>query len=91
MRNKISLRIKVAAAIGFFVPVFWTILGFIFFTAPESAWTRFFWQAVYVTCPFWVLPGRVGEWLMPFLNAALYALIAAATLFPGKASQKTSA
>ena len=78
--TRMPTRVKVAAAIGFLAPIFWGILAFIFFNAAESFLTTLFWYLVYVTCPFWFLPGRLGMWLMPFLNAALYVLIAAGTL-----------
>lgn len=63
-----------AAIAGFFVPIFWGILGFILFNAPESKWTDMFWDAVYITCPFWAIPGLLGRFSMPFLNAGLYAI-----------------
>ncbi|MDR1968077.1 MAG: hypothetical protein LBQ32_05210 [Burkholderiaceae bacterium] len=62
-------------AIGFFVPIFWGAMGFVFFSAPESLWVDLFWDAVYFTCPFWALPGDFGMICMPFLNATLYVCI----------------
>jgi hypothetical protein len=66
--------IILAAIIGFAVPIFWGVLGFAFFTAPQSNWTDLYWAAVHVSCPFWVLP--LPTILIPFLNAGLYGLIA---------------
>jgi hypothetical protein len=69
-------RVRVAAVVGFVVPILWGIASFILFNARESIWTKLYWAAVYLTCPFWVLPGITGELLMPFLNAGLYAVLA---------------
>ena len=73
-------RVIAAAVIGFLVPIFWGIAAFILFNAGESFWTTVFWWLVYLTCPFWILPGTAGMLLMPFLNAGLYGLVAAGTL-----------
>ena len=67
------------AAIGFVVPGFWGVLGFIFFNAPQSSWTDLFWALVYITCPPWLLPetSLAPGWVVaPILNACLYGLIA---------------
>jgi hypothetical protein len=59
--------------IGAAVPIFWGILGFAFFSAPESVWTDIFWRSVYVTCPSWLLPENSLSWLVtPLLNGLLY-------------------
>jgi hypothetical protein len=58
------------------MPLFWGILGFIFFTAHESIWTDLFWDAVHITCPFWNIQGVPGLILTPLLNAIIYAFIA---------------
>ena len=61
------------AILGFVVPVCWGVASFIFFSARESAWTNFYWGAVYLTCPFWLLPSNTATTvMMPFLNAGLY-------------------
>jgi len=73
-------KIKAAAIGGFLVPLFWGVAAFILFNAPESAWTSAFWSLVYLTCPFWILPGTAGMILMPIFNAGLYALIAAGVI-----------
>jgi hypothetical protein len=78
--TRLERRVPIATVVGFFVPIFWGVAGFILFNAKQSVWTDVFWWAVYVTCPFWVLPGRAGLLLMPFLNAGMYGLITAATL-----------
>jgi hypothetical protein len=41
---------------GAFVPIFWGVVSFIFFNAPESHWTDLYWNVVHVTCPAWLLP-----------------------------------
>lgn len=65
--------ILLATFIGFIMPLFWGILSFAYFTAPQSRWTDLFWRAVHVTCPLWDL--QVPTVLTPFLNAGLYGLI----------------
>ena len=67
-----------ASLVGFLVPVFWEILGLMLFNVRDGRW---FWTAVYVTCPFFyfpslhdLLPG--GDLSFPFLTALLYALVA---------------
>lgn len=68
--------VTTAAIIGFAVPIFWGIVSFITFTAPESAATEFYWDVVHVTCPPWLIPESsvFGSPLAtPFVNAALYA------------------
>lgn len=65
--------------VGCVVTVFWGIVGFIFFAAPQSVWTDIYWYAVYVTCPPWLLPETRLSWLVtPLLNAGLYAGLALA-------------
>jgi|SRR5579862_311138 len=66
------------AAIGFFVPLFWGILGFLNFNAHESVWIDIYWNAVYITCPSWMITGSsIGsDLLMMILNAALYGSLA---------------
>jgi len=61
--------------VGFTVPIFWGALAFIYFSAPESVWTDLFWDAVYISCPPWLLPENSLSWfLTPVLNAGLYAV-----------------
>ncbi len=65
------------AILGFAVPLFWGVAGFVFFSVKESIWTTIFWWLVYVTCPFWLLPANLFTTIItPFLNAALYGGIA---------------
>ena len=67
------------AAIGFMVPVFWGVLGFILFNARESIWTTLFWILVYITCPPWLVPetSMTPGWVVaPILNACLYGTVA---------------
>lgn len=68
--------IVISSAVGFLVPIFWGILGFILFSAPQSRFTDLYWATVYVTCPAWFNPGLWGSIIMPFANAVLYAGIA---------------
>jgi hypothetical protein len=51
--ERIAKRVALWSALGFFVPIFWGVLGFIFFSAPESRWTDLFRNLVYITCPPW--------------------------------------
>lgn len=75
--EKIAKRAALWAFLGFCVPIFWGVMGFAFFTAPESRWTDLFWYSVYVTCPPWLLPENSWSmWITPIANAALYGLIA---------------
>jgi hypothetical protein len=79
------MRRKVLAwsLIGFCVPIFWGVMGLVTFTLPQSIWSDIFWYAVYVTCPFWLLPTMpwwIDEMLMLVLNALLYGAIAYAVL-----------
>jgi hypothetical protein len=69
--------IRNAAIVGALVPLFWGIRSFIFFNAKESMWTNVYSAIVYITSPFWYLPGTAGMILMPILNAGVYALVAA--------------
>jgi hypothetical protein len=67
-------KVAIWGIIGFFVPLFWGIISFILFNA-EGTWTTAYWYMVYATCPFWMMPGLVGEILMPALNALFYAAL----------------
>lgn len=69
-------RVWLAALIGFCVPILWGIVGFVFFSAQQSAWTNAFWIVVYLTCPTWVFP-NFGMVLVPLSNALLYVVLAA--------------
>ena len=76
------------AAIGFTVPVFWGVLGFIFFNAPESRWTDLFWVLVYIACPPWLLPETSISWAgTPLLNACLYGALALVIVRIGRTMQ----
>lgn len=73
----IAKRILIWMAIGAFVPIFWGVVSFIFFNAPESHWTDLYWNVVYVTRPAWLLPESKWSMLITSLaNAVLYSLIA---------------
>src|SRR5260370_40595358 len=65
------------AIVGFCVPIFWGVMSFIFFTAPNSVWTDLSLKLVYITCPPWVLPENGASWLItPLANAVLYGCVA---------------
>jgi hypothetical protein len=73
-------RFVFRAIVGFCVPIFWGIVSFIFFTAPESVWTDRYWMLVYITCPPWLLPEITASWfewlITPLANAILYGCVA---------------
>jgi hypothetical protein len=76
--SKSQWRLIVAAfVLGAFVPLMWGILGFVYFNVPEGAFSRAFWQAVYLTCPSWRIDGYKSYLLTPLLNGLMYAAIAA--------------
>jgi hypothetical protein len=52
----------------------------VYFNVPEGAFSRAFWQAVYVTCPSWRIDGYISYLLTPLLNGLMYAAIAAALI-----------
>ena len=64
-----------ASIIGFAIPLLWSIAAFVLFNMRESAASNVFWASIYITCPFWVLPGLWGSIAMLPLNAALYGLV----------------
>jgi hypothetical protein len=66
----------IVGMIGFFVPIFWGILGFVLFNVPEGSFSHVFWNMVYVSCPFWlILPEQYAFWLIAPLTAILYVAI----------------
>src|SRR5947208_16958895 len=83
MSHQISIRILKspvawAAVVGFAMPIFWGVLAFLNFNAPQSRSSDRFWDAVHITCPFWDLNlfGDADLFLLPCINAALYGLTA---------------
>jgi len=65
------------AAVGLGVPIFWGVVGFVLFSAPNSWWTDMYWNLVCITCPSWLLPETSANWLItPILNAGLYGTVA---------------
>jgi hypothetical protein len=72
---------------GALVPLFWGVLGFLLFNAPEGSLSRLFWGAVYITCPFWVIEGNKALILMPVLNGSMYCAIAAMLTLMHRASR----
>lgn len=70
-------RIVIWMVIGAFVPLFWGVVSFITFNAPETHWSDLYWNVVYVTCPPWLLPESNWSMLItPLANAVLYGLVA---------------
>ena len=67
--------ILISSLVGFAIPLFWGFAAFVLFNMKESAASNAFWACVYITCPFWFLPGLWGSIAMPILTAALYGLI----------------
>ena|SRR5215469_1569112 len=76
MMNKRVLLVTLIGVIGAFVPIFWGVLSLLF-NWPEDWFSRAYWDAVYLTCPFWRISGEKALFLMPLLNGCLYAAIAA--------------
>jgi hypothetical protein len=64
------------AAIGFFVPLYWLILGFLMFNAQDSFWTDFYWRALHITCPSSLITDNSFRWWEMIVNACLYGGIA---------------
>lgn len=62
--------------IGALIPLFWGVLSFLLFNVREGWFSRAYWHAVYITCPFWVIDGEKALFLMPILNGGLYAILA---------------
>ena len=63
---------------GVLVPLFWGILSFFVFNAPENWISHAYWRAVYLTCPFWIIEGNKALILMPLLNGLAYAVLCVA-------------
>jgi hypothetical protein len=74
-RERKTAWIFAAAVVGALVPPFWIAMGFLLFNMPQSHASDLFWDAVYITCPSWLLPGW-SVLRMCLLNALLYGLIA---------------
>jgi hypothetical protein len=72
-----TIRAAIAGfAIGASVPLFWGVLGMLFFSVREGWLSRAFWRAVYLTCPFWGINGDKALILMPLFNGLMYAAFA---------------
>ena len=77
MMNKMIIRVaSVGFVVGALVPLFWSILSFLLFNVPEGWFSRAYWNAVYITCPFWRIDGEKALVLMPLSNGCMYAIIA---------------
>jgi hypothetical protein len=72
-------RVTKLATIGFIlgaiVPAFWGTLSFLLFNVPEGSFSRAYWSAVNISCPFWYINGEKAMFLMPLLNGCLYGAI----------------
>jgi hypothetical protein len=80
--------VVVSACVGFAVPIFWGVLAFVTFNAPQNAMSDMFWLTVDRTCPPWLITGTsifARSLATPLLNAALYGSVAfvAASVFKG--------
>jgi hypothetical protein len=75
MKN-LRVPLLVGFLIGALVPLFWGVLSFLLFNVPENWFSRAYWKAVYITCPFWLINGEKAMILMPLLNGCMYAVIA---------------
>jgi hypothetical protein len=65
----------VGFAVGAAVPLLWGTLAMLLFSVPEGQFSRIFWDAVYFTCPFWVIDGEKALILMPLFNGTMYAVL----------------
>jgi hypothetical protein len=45
-----------SGVVGALVPLFWIVMGFLLFNMPQSRASDLFGDAVYITCPSWLLP-----------------------------------
>jgi hypothetical protein len=57
---------------GFLVPIFWGVMAFLLWGAPQDRFAELFWQVVYLTCPFWGIDNH-SMILLPALTGVLYA------------------
>jgi hypothetical protein len=55
--------VLVSMLVGFVVPIFWGVLSFVLFNAPQSPLADLYWDAVHITSPALVITPS------PFLNA----------------------
>lgn len=75
--RKLWFSLLIGFLVGAIVPLFWGVLGFLLFNVPEGLFSRIYWDAVYLTCPFWRIDGEKALILMPLLNGSMYAILAA--------------
>ena len=71
--QRLTVALWVSAIAGFAVAALWFALSFLLFNAHQSAATDWLGRFELVTCPPW--RWGVPLLLVPFLNAALYALV----------------
>jgi hypothetical protein len=79
--------VVVSSCVGFLVPIFWGVVGFLTFSAPENVHAEMFWDTVHRTCPPWLITGPsifAESWATPVLNAALYGAVALVVALPFK-------
>jgi hypothetical protein len=75
--RKLWFSLLIGFLVGAIIPLFWGVLGFLLFNVPEGQFSRIYWDAVYLTCPFWHIDGEKALILMPLLNGSMYAILAA--------------
>jgi hypothetical protein len=75
-KNRTILFAIAGFATGASVPLFWGVLGMLLFNVREGWFSRAFWRAVYLTCPFWIIDGDKALILMPLFNGLMYASFA---------------
>ena len=73
--SRVTKLATIAFVVGAIVPAVWGILSFLLFNVPEGLFSRAYWGAVYITCPFGYIDGEKAMFLMPLLNGCLYGAI----------------
>jgi hypothetical protein len=66
------------AILGFVAPLIWGLVGFVFFTAKESAWVdAYYWLWDVICPPSLILSPKLSTTIVtPLLNACLYGCLA---------------
>jgi hypothetical protein len=78
-KTEIPVRIGIAAAVGFLLPVFFGFVAVLLFSPRASNfWINTVLRIPYVLCPVLLLSDSSSTWwyLSPFTNAALYGVLA---------------
>jgi hypothetical protein len=66
-------RVAMCAVLGFAIGGFWVVMGFVFFTAPQSAAVDIVMGIAALTCPPFLI---TDLFVAPLLNAVLYGGVA---------------